>query len=258
MADSIRIILASFALIILPIYIHAQEEVGEIDNPIIQSLIDNMVRIEGGSFMMGGTAEQGADVSEFEHPTHEVTLSPFFIGKYEVTQKEWEAIMGKNPSRFPEANHPVEQVSYRDCLRFIRKLNKLTGMKFRLPTEAEWEFAARGGNLSNSYRYAGGDNITEVAWVSENSSNGTQEVGQKKPNELGLFDMSGNVWEWCSDLLGEYSKTPQTNPKGASRGTFYVFRGGSWANEPWYCRVSVRYGNLPRIRSVNLGLRLAL
>ena len=252
------IILTIIATILLPIYIYAQNIANEISNSVIQNLIDNMIHIEGGTFLMGGTAEQGSEPSDFEHPIHEVTLSSFSIGKYEVTQEEWEAIMGANPSRYSGARHPVEQVSYRDCYRFIRKLNKLTGLKFRLPTEAEWEFAARGGNQSNRYKYAGGNDITKVAWMSEDSSDGTHDVGLKEPNELGLFDMSGNVWEWCSDMFGGYSEATQTNPKGAGRSSFYVFRGGSWANESWYCRVSVRYGNLPRIRSVNLGLRLAL
>ena len=225
---------------------------------VIQQLINNMVPVEGGIFLMGGTAEQGSEVSDLEFPIHEVTVSSFSINKYEVTQEEWEAVMGENPARLHGVKHPVEQVSYRDCQRFIRKLNKLTGKKFRFPTEAEWEFAARGGNLTEGYKYAGSNDIQEIAWFSENSGGGTQEVGQKKPNELGLYDMSGNVWEWCLDLYGEYRKEAQVNPQGAYSSRFYVFRGGSWVNEPWYCRVSARNGNQPRIRSINLGLRLAL
>lgn len=226
--------------------------------PVIQQLINNMVYVEGGTFLMGGTVEQGTDISEREYPIHEVTVSDFYINKYEVTQEEWAAVMGENPSRFPNAKHPIEQVSYRDCQRFIRKLNRLTKKKFRLPTEAEWEFAARGGKQSKGYKYAGSDDIREVAWIYENSNNSTHDVGMKQPNELNLYDMSGNVWEWCLDLLGDYRKDAQVNPKGAYSGAFYVFRGGSWVNEPWYCRVATRNGNQPRIRSVNLGLRLAL
>lgn len=226
--------------------------------PVIQQLIDNMVLVEGGTFMMGGTAEQGAEASEYEFPIHEVTVSSFYIGKYEVTQEEWEAVMGENPSRFPNPKHPVDQVSYRDCQKFIRKLSRIAKKRFRMPTEAEWEFAARGGKLSKGYKYAGSNDIKEVAWLFENSNNGTQDVGLKKPNELGLYDMSGNVWEWCNDLLGNYSYAQQKNPVGAYSGTFYVFRGGSWVNEPWYARVSMRNGNQPRVRGVNLGLRLAL
>ena len=240
------------------INVNAQKKKAVTIPPVIQQLIDNMVYVEGGTFLMGGTAEQGAEPSEYEFPIHEVTVSPFSICKYEVTQEVWEAVMGENPSRFPNAKHPVEQVSYRDCQLFIRKLNRISKKRFRMPTEAEWEFAARGGKLSKGYKYAGSDDIQEVAWIQENSSKGTQEVGLKKPNELGLYDMSGNVWEWCNDLFGSFTRVPQKNPVGAYSGSYFVFRGGSWVNEPWYCRVSMRNGNEPRIRSVNLGLRLAL
>ena len=226
--------------------------------PVIQRLIDNMVLVEGGTFLMGGTIAQGDEPADYELPIHEVTVSSFAIGKYEVTQEEWEVVMSKNPSRQLGAKHPVEQVSYNDCKRFIRKLNKLTGMKFRLPTEAEWEFAAKGGRLSKNYKYAGSNDIEVVAWIQDEKHTGTHPVGLKQPNELGLYDMSGNVWEWCQDHWGYYLREVQKNPKGASSGTFYVFRGGSWVNEPWYCRVSTRNGNLPSIRSVNLGFRLAL
>jgi len=242
----------------LPIVAHAQKRKADVIPAVIQQLIDNMVTVEGGTFIMGGTAEQEAEPSDYEFPLHEVTVASFLLGKYEVTQEEWEAVMGENPARYKGARHPVEQVSYMDCRRFIRKLNKLTGMKFRLPTEAEWEYAARGGNKSLGYKYAGSNEIKQVAWVQEDSKKGTHDVGLKQPNELGLYDMSGNVWEWCSDLFGGYSKEAQKNPKGAYSSAFYAFRGGSWVNEPWYCRVSTRNANQPRIRSVNLGLRLAV
>ena len=229
------------------------------DNPIINNLIANMVYVEGGTFTMGATSEQGSDVNEDEKPTHSVTLSSFSIGKYEVTQAEWQAVMGSNPSFFTsDDNLPVEQVCWDDCQTFITKLNALTGKTFRLPTEAEWEYAARGGNKSKGYKYAGSNNIGDVAWYDSNSGSKTHAVGTKQPNELGLYDMSGNVYEWCSDWYGSYSSPSQTNPTGASSGSNRVNRGGSWFSFAWYCRVSFRYCSSPGNRDDYLGLRLAL
>ena len=225
---------------------------------VLGNLINNMVRVEGGTFTMGATSEQGSDAFDNEKPAHQVTLSSFSIGKYEVTQEEWQAVMGSNPSHFKGAKRPVEKVSWEDCQEFIRKLNQMTGMRFRLPTEAEWEFAARGGNRSQGYKYSGSDNLGSVAWFKDNSSSQTNDVGQKSPNELGLYDMSGNVWEWCQDWYGSYSSSSQTNPTGGTSGSIRVRRGGSWNCIAWGCRSSLRFSNTPSNRDDDLGLRLAL
>ena len=216
-----------------------------------------MVYVEGGTFTMGATSEQGSEAESDEKPAHQVTLSSFSIGKYEVTQEEWEAVMGSNPSSFKGMKLPVEQVSWNDCQDFIRKLNQLTGKHFRLPTEAEWEYAARGGSKSRGYKYAGGNDIGSVAWYYGYSGSKTHEVGQKQPNELGLYDMSGNVHEWCQDWYGSYSGTSQTNPTGSSSGSIRVIRGGSWFFNARNCRVSNRNDYSPDSRDGNLGLRLA-
>ena len=198
------------------------------------------------------------DAFDDEMPAHEVELSPFYIGKYTVTQKEWEYIMGDNPSIFKGEKRPVDNVSWDDCQVFIKKLNEQTGKQFRLPTEAEWEFAARGGNLSCGYKFSGSNIIQDVAWYCENSNAQTHDVGKKMPNELGLFDMSGNVFEWCQDRFGDYSSDMQTNPIGPSSGADCVIRGGCFADEACYCRVSTRDFIEPDICGRNVGLRLAL
>ena len=217
-----------------------------------------MVYVKGGTFTMGATAEQGSDVNDIEKPTHSVTLSDFYIGKYEVTQAQWKAIMGTTPSYFKGDNLPVEQVSWNDIQEFIQKLNAQTGKRFRLPTEAEWEYAARGGNKSKGYKYSGSNNVDEVAWYGDNSSNTIHPVGQKSPNELGIYDMSGNVYEWCQDWWGIYSSSPQTNPTGPSSGSYRVLRGGSWRYNARSCRVSYRDYDTPDSRNFNYGFRLAL
>lgn len=227
-------------------------------SPVLQNLVNNMVRIEGGTFTMGATSEQSSDAHDDEKPAHQVTLSSFSIGKYEVTQEEWQAVMGSNPSHFKGAKRPVEKVSWNDCQEFIRKLNQMTGKHFRLPTEAEWEYAARGGNRSNGYKYAGSNSLGNVAWYTDNSGGETHPVGQKSPNELGLYDMSGNVWEWCQDWFGSYSSSSQTNPTGPSIGSFRVYRGGSWNYDARNCRSSIRYDITLSISDDGLGLRLAL
>ena len=217
-----------------------------------------MVYVEGGSFDMGATSEQGSDAYDWEKPVHSVTLSDYYIGKCEVTQELWEAVMGSNPSNFRGAQNPVESVSWNDCQNFIKKLNSLTGKNFRLPTEAEWEYAARGGNQSRHYKYSGSGNIGNVAWYYDNSGSRTHAVGTKSPNELGIYDMSGNVWEWCSDWYGGYSAGAQTNPQGPSSGYNRVLRGGSWYNGAWICRVSNRYDSAPGYGDYIHGLRLVL
>ena len=229
-------------------------------SPVLQNLVNNMVRVEGGTFTMGATSEQGSEASSDEKPAHQVTLSSFSIGKYEVTQEEWEAVMGSNPSRFRGAKRPVERVSWNDCQEFIRKLNQMTGKRFRLPTEAEWEYAARGGNRSQGYKYAGGNSIGSVAWYEGNSNNETHLVGQKQSNELGLYDMTGNVLEWCQDWYDSsyYGKSPSTNPVNNTSASLRVFRRGSWSCSARICRVSYRSSGSPDIRYSFLGLRLAL
>jgi len=181
--------------------------------PVLQRLVDNMVLVQGGTFMMGATPEQARDAYDNENPAHQVTLSTFRIGKFPVTQQEWEAVMGRNPSQNIGDNLPVENVSWHDCQEFIAKLNEMTGKTFRLPTEAEWEFAARGGRRTKGFKYSGSDDPDEVAWHEHNAEGRTHPVGQKKPNELGLYDMSGNVCEWCSDWWGRYGSSPATNPQ---------------------------------------------
>lgn len=224
---------------------------------IIDNLVNNMVYVSGGTFTMGATSEQGGDADDNEKPAHRVTLSSYYIGKYEVTQAEWKAVMGDNPSFCCGDDLPVEQVSWYDCQDFIHKLNSLTGKNFRLPTEAEWEFAARGGNNSRGYRYSGGNNVGSVAWYCENSST-TNSVGTKSPNELGLYDMTCNVWEWCQDWYDSYPFLSQINPTGAEKGAFRVFRGGCWLDDEKTCRVSCRNFSAPEDGAINVGLRLAM
>jgi len=218
----------------------------------------NMVAVEGGTFTMGATPEQGSDTGSEERPTHSVTLSDFLIGETEVTQELWQAVMGSNPSKFYGINLPVESVSWRDCQVFITKLNRLTSRNFRLPTEAEWEYAARGGNKSMSYRYAGSNNLSDVAWYDKNSSDRTHTVKLMQPNELGLYDMSGNVGEWCQDWYGCYSSNSQTNPTGPESGSDRVLRGGGWTSPLKNDYVAYRNFWTPTITHPALGLRLAL
>ena len=227
-------------------------------DPIIQNLINNMVYIQGGTFLMGATSEQGIDAYDDEKPAHQVTLSSFSIGRYEVTQEEWVAVMGSNPSRFKGAKQPVETVSWYDCQTFIRKLNSITGQQFRLPTEAEWEYAARGGSRSKRYRYSGGDNIGQIAWYNSNSTQTIHEVGTRVPNEQGLYDMNGNVWEWCQDWYGKYSSSAQTNYSGPFSDSPRILRGGCWRSYERDCRVSNRNLSNPADRDYRYGLRLAL
>lgn len=207
-----------------------------------------MIKVEGGTFTMGEGKE-----------AHEVTLSEYYIGEFEVTQELWEAVMGSNPSYCNGVVNPVEKVSWNDCQGFIMKLSRMTGGKFRLPTEAEWEYAARGGNKSKGYEYSGSNVIDEVAWYFKNSGSGTHPVGTKLPNELGIYDMIGNVREWCQDWYGEYSGVPQTNPQGPSSDSHRVLRGGSWKRYARYSSVSYRNYLTPDNRSdYDCGFRLAL
>jgi len=234
-----------------------------------------MVLVKGGSFTMGCSIEQ-TDCSNDEKPARQVTVSDFFIGKYEVTQSLWREVMGTNPSNFGNCdNCPVEKVSWENAQEFIKKINLRTGKNYRLPSEAEWEYAARGGNESKGYKYAGSNNLVDVGWFWANSGDTylsgswdsdrimknnckTHPVGQHKANELGLFDMSGNVWEWCSDWYGSYKSSSPTDPQGLSSGSTRVLRGGSWFNFPEDCRVSYRYCFNPLGRGGDYGFRLVL
>ena len=212
-----------------------------------------MIKVEGGTFQMG--SENGYDS---EKPVHSVTLSGYYIGETEVTRELWKAVMGSNPSEFEGDNLPVEKVSWDDCQEFISKLNQKTGRRFALPTEAQWEFASRGGNKSQGYEYSGSNNIDDVAWYLDNSSEQTHPVGTKMSNELGLYDMSGNVFEWCADWYGSYSSSSQTDPVGPSTGSYRVLRGGSWYFNASYCRSTIRGSGNPGIRYDSCGFRLVL
>ena len=218
----------------------------------------DMVRVEAGTFTMGATPEMKYP-EDREKPTHQVTLTnDYYIGKHEVTQALWQAVMGNNPSWFKGDNLPVENVSWDDCQEFISKLNRITGKVFRLPTEAEWEYSARGGKKSRGYQYSGSNNLSDVAWYEDNSDSKTHAVGTKQSNELGIYDMSGNVWEWCQDWYGYFSSSSQTNPAGANSGSNRVSRGGCWGYSAWYCRSSCRDIDSSDGHSYDLGLRLVL
>ena len=253
-----------------------------------------MVAVEGGTFTMGATPEQGKDVKSDEKPAHQVTLSSYYIGETEVTQALWEAVMGKTVSQIASEisrgtevtqalwkavmgntvsqiaseisrktygvgdNYPMYYISWDDCQEFIQKLNALTGKNFRLPTEAEWEYAARGGNKSRGYKYSGSNNIGDVAWYKDNSGKKTHPVKTKQANELGIYDMSGNVWEWCQDWYGKYSSNAQTNTTGPATASNRVSRGGSWGDGARYCRSLIRGGINPGDRDKGLGFRLVL
>ena len=217
-----------------------------------------MIKVDGGTFLMGATPEQEDEATDDERPVHEVTLSSFFIGQTEVTVGLWKAVMGycPIPSYLPEHNHdprmPARLISWDDCQEFIAKLNEMTGRTFRMPTEAEWEFAARGGNYSHGYKYAGSDNLDDVA-------QSTLFVRTSSPNELGLYEMSGSMWEWCQDWFGPYGSEPLVNPVGPESGTYRVIRGGSYLwTDPTFCRVSYRTGIDPATDNSDIDLRLVM
>ena len=212
-----------------------------------------MIAVKGGTFQMG--SDDGIDIAK---PVHQVTLSDYYIGETEVTQELWTAVMGSNHSYFTgNIQHPVENLWWDDCQTFISRLNELTGATFRLPTEAQWEYAARGGNKSKGYTYSGSNVIDDVAWYLDNSSSTTHPVKTKAPNELGIYDMTGNVLEWCSDWYGSYSFAAQTDPTGPSTGSIRVNRGGSFNYDATYCSVANRISYPPAGIYGNLGLRLA-
>jgi formylglycine-generating enzyme required for sulfatase activity len=221
---------------------------------VITEIAAQMAPIPGGDFTMGCKARDNNCQAD-EKPVTLVSLNNFMIGRFEVTQRQYLTILGSNPSyNYNCADCPVEEVSWDDAQRFISKLNELSGKNYRLPTEAEWEFAAAGGK---DFVYVGADVIKDVAWYAENSGNTTHPVGLNTPNSFGLYDMSGNVWEWCSDWYQPYKGTHQTNPQGPSTGSYRVIRGGSWNNSAKSCRVSTRFNNSQTNRFFNLGFRLA-
>lgn len=215
----------------------------------------DMVFVKGGTFKMGCN-DRDADESEF--PVHDVTLNDYYIGETEITQKLWKAVMGYNPSENVGDNYPVENVTWIECNDFINELNRLTGMNFRLPTEAEWEYAAKGGAASEKFKYSGSNRIREVACYYNNSKHNSCSVKSKLPNELGIYDMSGNVWEWCYDRYDMYKREAQINPLGASVGIYRVNRGGCFYSGAIYCRNTNRNYNPQDTRNDYIGFRLAL
>lgn len=234
------------------------EKVGQALRVNVGKVEFRMIYVEGGTFDMKETVACGFLGLSSKEVVQKTTLSNYYIGETQVTQELWQAVMGSNPSSFKGNRRPVERVSWNDCQTFISKLNSLTGKRFRLPTEAEWEFASRGGTMSRGCKYSGSNTLGNVAWYDGNSGNNTHDVGTKSANELGVYDMSGNVWEWCQDWYGNYSNSSQTNPTGAYSGSDRVLRGGSWCSYAWDCCVSFRYDYAPDYRNFNLGLRLAL
>jgi formylglycine-generating enzyme required for sulfatase activity len=260
---------AVLMMIILLFYLRYTAPQGSYSRGNVPSLFEpDMVFVEGGTFMMGY-------LTSIQNPhrdnelLHQVTLSSFRIGKYEVTQAQWEAVMGKNPSGIDYGdNYPVDNVSWDDAQEFCNRLSAATGKQYRLPTEAEWEYAARGGNQSKGYIYSGSNNLNEVGWYRENSrrndiffkgyEQSSYPVGQKLPNELGIYDMSGNLWEWCSDWYGDYPTTAQTNPKGPSSGSHRVVRGGSWGFGEEFCYPTRSGRDRTDSRSSYYGFRVVL
>ena len=217
-----------------------------------------MVKVEGGTFTMGASGKLIDKAEQDEYPAHKVKLASYYIGQTEVTQELWVAVMGDNPSQFKGVNLPVENVNWNDCQEFLSRLNNLTGEKFRLPTEAEWEYAARGGNLSKDYIYSGSNNLFNVAWFSDNSDGVTHPVATKQANELGIYDMSGNVFEWCSDWYGSYDSSQQANPVGPSSGGNHVTRSFCFSSTAPFFRVSDRQNSSPDWHNCDLGFRIAL
>ena len=238
----------------------------------LNDLLPEMVFVEGGTFGMGCSDEQENDCEDNEKPAHQVTVNSFYIGKFEVTQIQWETIMGTTvhqqrdkfntnwPVRGVGDDYPMYYVSWYEIMDFISRLNAATGKQYRLPTEAEWEFAARGGNNNNGYKYSGSNTINDVAFYDMNSGKATHKVGSKSPNELGIYDMSGNVWEWCSNWYGKsyYSNSPEIDPQGPSIGMHRIIRGGGWDNNSSSCRSVFRSSNSPDSRGSGIGFRLAI
>ena len=222
------------------------------------SIEPEIVLVAGGSFEMGSNGDEENNKLE-----HGVTLNSYYIGKYEVTQKQWRDLMGSDPAKLSFSgcdDCPVERVNWEEVQNYLKKLNLKTGKNYRLPTEAEWEFAARGGNALKNYKYSGSDDISDVAWYTDNSNGKTHPVGKRQANELGIYDMTGNVWEWCNDWYDEnyYERSPAQNPPGAASGTYRVSRGGGWGATLAHCRVDFRYKFKPSLHNNRIGFRVAL
>ena len=238
----------------------ASQPVKELTLDLGNKVTMKLVSIPSGKFMMGSPASE-KDRFDSEGPQHEVTISKaFYMGGYSVTQEQYEQIMGKNPSQFKGAQNPVENVSWDDAVEFCKKLSQKTGKTVRLPTEAEWEYACRAGSKT---RFSYGDdndyaNLGDYAWYDKNSDKKTHPVGQKKPNAWGLYDMHGNVWQWCSDWYDSYANAKNTDPQGPASGTSRVLRGGSWYNLPQNCRSARRSWNDPDDRFHNFGFRVVV
>jgi formylglycine-generating enzyme required for sulfatase activity len=218
----------------------------------------DMVFVEGGEYDMGGADEKAGTA---EKPVHRVKVASFYLGLFPVTQNLWEVVKEDNPSRFKGPRRPVDRVSWEDAQAFIKKLNGITSGEYRLPSEAEWEYAARGGKYNEGYKYAGSDELNGVGWYDKNSGRETNEVGLLRENELGLYDMSGNVWEWCEDQWhGNYKGAPADGSAWVDRGqgTDRVYRGGGWFYSAGNCRTAIRYYWHPQGRDYYLGFRLAL
>jgi len=234
---------------------------------VVRNLVANLVSVSGGTFRMGAqnsdpqSDNYDTEARDNENPVHEVTLSNYYIGKFEITQQEWRTIMGDEldwPEQYGRGDDfSAYNVSRTEALRFVEKLSAMTRLPFRLPTEAQWEYAARGGNRSLHLRYSGSNDVDEVAWHKENANGSLHPVGGKLSNELGLHDMSGNLWEWCSDTYGQYPSTPQTDPL-ADSGSPFVLRGGAWTYFPTYCRVTCRDSYSGDDASVSVGFRVAM
>lgn len=232
---------------------------GSIEVCVSDTICFRMMPVVGGVFRMGCVRTSNHYDYDSELPVHDVTVSDFYMAQHEVTQRLWKAVMGENPSYWVSDSLPVEQVSWNDAQLFIARLSQMTGMRFRLPTEAEWEYAARGGGKSHGYAFPGTDQMpTDYAWYGSNAQGHTHPVGQKLPNELGLFDMAGNVWEWCSDWMGQYDDQPQVNPRGPRQGENRILRGGSINSPSFGCRVSDRSWYLPVNGYRYYGFRLVL
>lgn len=237
-----------------------------LDTSLVNNLIGNMVHVDGGFLTIRIPPKQGYVEGYKEIVTRKISVPAFHICRIQITQEEWEAVMGSNPSKHKGAHCPVESVSWEDCQDFIKRLNSITSMSFRLPTEVEWEFAARGGNNTSGFTYSGGNNLDEIAWyrnnaftVGRNSQEyGTHPVGLKQPNELGLYDMTGNVWEWCGDYYDYHSCSPLFDANSSSQRCYYASRGGGWKAAVGYCRVSRRIIYPSTHSGMSLGLRLAL
>lgn len=240
----------------------------------IKDMISNMVKVDAGTFYMGAQKDSveyynyDENATSLESPVHEVTVGEFYINKYEVTQALWKAVMGRHNDKKDEFdqwedgfgkgdNYPAYRITFEEVETFIGKLNEYTGLNFTLPTEAQWEYAARGGKDTYYSLYAGGDNVIEFAWIDQNSDK-CSEVGKKNPNTLGLYDMSGNVWEMCQDWYYDYTADAVENPVGEAYTGHKVFRGGSWNTNAQQARVTARYKQGIHYRDYNTGFRLVL